>query len=81
MNKKELMEINEEFLNLFNEPNKKSSKKIKSKKNMKKDNKDEIKKETIKNNFKDNIIVFIEPSEIVDIQKLLVIVDKIKRKN
>ena len=91
-NKKELMEINDEFMNLFDEDtpkkskSKKKSKKSKSKskskskkisKKIKKEN--FVEKKIIDDNFKDNILVFIEPSEIVDIQKLLNMVDKLKQ--
>jgi hypothetical protein len=79
-NKKESMDINEEFLNLFMDDikSKKKEKKRKSKKSKK------IIKETKyvelnKNTFKDDILVFIEQSEIVDIKKVLNIIDKLKK--
>lgn len=75
---KETMKINEEFLHLFDEQKKKLSKKKTSKKKGKKDI--NIKSNTLQENFKDNIIVFIEPYELYDIQNLLKRVDKIKRK-
>jgi hypothetical protein len=75
-NKKELMDINEEFLNLFMDDikSKKKQKKRKSK-NVKK----EIKHVEKKDSFKDDILVFIEQSEIVDIKKILNIIDKLKK--
>jgi hypothetical protein len=67
---KESMRINDEFLDIFEESKveKKNSKKTKEKKG-----------ETAIDNFKENIMVFIETSEIVEIKKLLDTIDKLKR--
>jgi hypothetical protein len=76
-NKKEPMDINEEFLNLFVDDikSKKKEKKRKSKKIIKKTKHVELNKDT----FKDDILVFIGQSEIVDIKKVLNIIDKLKK--
>ena len=80
-NKKESMDINEEFLNLFMEDvsnNKhKKIKKIKKKKSKKVNNDNQI--VLNRDTFKDDIMVFIEQNEIVDIKKVLNIIDKLKK--
>ena len=73
-NKKESMDINEEFLNLFMDDIK-SKKKEKKRKSKKETKHVELNKDT----FKDDILVFIEQSEIVDIKKVLNIIDKLKK--
>lgn len=77
-NKKESMDINEEFLNLFMDDIK-SKKKEKKRKKSKKIIKEKKYVELNKNTFKDDILVFIEQSEIVDIKKVLNIIDKLKK--
>jgi hypothetical protein len=72
---KDPMDINEEFLDLFMDDMKSKNPKPKSKSKPK--TKPEPKPE---NNFKDDIKVFIEQSEIVDIKKVLNIIDKLKKK-
>ena len=86
MNKKEPLEINEDFLYLFEQRN---PKKVHKKKKVIKAELQQIpviqyvleqeSKPNPKINFKDNIRVFIEPAEIAHIRKLLDIVDKLKR--
>ena len=80
-NKKESMDINEEFLNLFMDDikTKKKQRTIKSKKVNKEIKHIENKKNDLKDDFKDDILVFIEKSEIVDIKKVLNIINKLKK--
>lgn len=81
INKKESIDINEEFLNLFmddiSKKKHKKSKKKKSKKSKKENNEKQV--ELNRDTFKDDIMVFIEQSEIVDIKKVLNIIDKLKK--
>ena len=80
---KESMDINEEFLNLFmddiSKKKHKKSKKNKSKKKKSKRTNNEQQIELNRDTFKDDIMVFIEQIEIVDIKKLLNIIDKLKK--
>jgi hypothetical protein len=85
-NIKDSMNINEEFMDMFEKP--KQSKQFKQSKQPKQPKQQKIHKKELPiqilevqpdENFKDNIMVFIESSELVNLRKILNIVDKLKR--